>query len=144
MWRFVECQLQRIGRIKERFAKHREILNEFLILTPFCILLGYHLGGIAHLARHYTRVPYFVGLASLFVAQMAAFGTTRWVYYVVFSILAANHLTKSFDDWSVGDGVTRAWMDGPDNLDVVSPAHMSFIVCRFLQSAIERAAERLI
>jgi hypothetical protein len=96
-----------------------------VMLVPLGILFGVHVHIIATLAWQYLRIPYLVGVAALFAAEMALFDVFfAMPTLTLVGIVAATGISGMFC-------TRREWIEGPRHFEYMIPAHL-LIVCVIL------------
>lgn len=109
-------------------------------ISPMLILLGFHIAGLAILARKHLRVPYIVSVSILMVLMSAPLIFLRgnnplWIPLVavlfVQVLVIVTHLM----------GYTKEELLDGGNLEHIAPAHMMLCVMFLLLPAVYAAQE---
>ncbi len=108
-----------------------------ILFSPFAVLLGIHVAGLAMIIRKYLRVPYFVNLTLLYVLLLIP----AWFMYDSIWILTTGTvlvLLASLIPVLI-DSREEA-MDG-SNFEHSAPAHILLVLLYLLVPAIDAVAE---
>ena len=109
-----------------------------ILFSPFALLFGMHVAGLAMLIRKFLRVPYFVMLtllyASLLIPAWIWYPGHKWILLIGSSLVLLSSLIPLLID-----GREEA-MNG-SNVEHSAPAHLVLILVYLFIPAFDAAAE---
>ena len=109
-------------------------------ISPLLILLGFHIAGLAMLARKHLRVPYIVGVSILMALLSLPLIATRG-HHPVWIPLAAILFVQVLVFGAHAVGYTKQELLDGGNLEYIAPAHMMLCVMFMLLPAVYAARD---